>query len=101
VKDLGRDGGYGNIVLIDHGYGYESLYGHLVRTNVKIGQMIKRGDVIGFVGSTGASVGPHLHYEVTKNGQKVNPQNYFFMDLNPAEYEKMIAISANMGQSFD
>jgi hypothetical protein len=101
VKDLGRDGGYGNIVLIDHGYGYESLYGHLVRTNVKIGQMIKRGDVIGFVGSTGASVGPHLHYEVTKNGQKVNPQNYFFIDLNPAEYEKMIAISANMGQSFD
>jgi murein DD-endopeptidase MepM/ murein hydrolase activator NlpD len=101
VKDVGRDGGYGNIVLIDHGYGYESMYGHLVRTNVKVGQVIKRGDVIGFIGSTGASVGPHLHYEVTKNGQKVNPQNYFFMDLNPAEYEKMIAISANMGQSFD
>jgi murein DD-endopeptidase MepM/ murein hydrolase activator NlpD len=101
VKDVGRDGGYGNIVLIDHGYGYESMYGHLARTNVKVGQTIKRGDVIGFVGSTGASVGPHLHYEVTKNGQKVNPQNYFFMDLNPAEYEKMIAISANTGQSFD
>lgn len=101
VKDISRDGGYGNIVLIDHGYGYESLYGHLLRANVKVGQSINRGDVIGFVGSTGASTSPHLHYEVLKNGQKVNPQNYYFQDLNPAEYEKMISISTNMGQSFD
>jgi len=101
AKEVGRNAGYGNIVLIDHGYGYETLYGHLSRTNVTVGQTVKRGDVIGFVGSTGASVGPHLHYEVMKNGQKVNPQNYYFQDLNPAEYDKMISISTNMGQSFD
>ena len=101
VKEVGRNAGYGNIILIDHGYGYETLYGHLSRTNVKVGQTVNRGDVIGFVGSSGASVGPHLHYEVMKNGQKVNPQNYYFQDLNPAEYEKMISISTNMGQSFD
>jgi len=101
VKEVGREGGYGNTILIDHGYGYETLYGHLSRINVKVGQSINRGDIIGLVGSTGASVGPHLHYEVMKNGQKVNPQNYYFMDLNPAEYEKMISISSNMGQSFD
>ena len=101
VKEVGRESGYGNSVVIDHGYGYETMYGHLYKANVKVGQVIKRGDVIGFVGSTGASTSPHLHYEVMKNGQKVNPQNYYFQDLNPAEYEKMISISTNMGQSFD
>jgi murein DD-endopeptidase MepM/ murein hydrolase activator NlpD len=101
VKEIGRDGGYGNIVVIDHGYGYETLYGHLLRSRVTVGQTIKRGDVIGFIGSSGASTAPHLHYEVMKNGQKVNPQNYYFQDLNPLEYEKMISISTNMGQSFD
>ena len=101
VKEVDRNAGYGNIIVIDHGYGFETLYGHLSRTNVKIGQVIKRGDVIGFVGSTGASTAPHLHYEVMKNGQKVNPQNYYFQDLNPLEYEKMISISSNTGQSFD
>jgi len=101
VKEVDRNAGYGNIIVIDHGYGFETLYGHLSRTNVKVGQTIKRGDVIGFVGSTGASTAPHLHYEVMKNGQKVNPQNYYFQDLNPLEYEKMISISSNTGQSFD
>lgn len=101
VKEVGRNAGYGNVVLIDHGYGYETMYGHLSRTNVKIGQTVNRGDVIGFVGSSGASTAPHLHYEVMKNGQKVNPQNYYFQDLNPLEYEKMITISSNTGQSFD
>lgn len=101
VKEVGRNAGYGNIVLIDHGYGYETMYGHLSRTNVKVGQTVNRGDVIGFVGSSGASTAPHLHYEVMKNGQKVNPQNYYFQDLNPLEYEKMITISSNTGQSFD
>jgi len=101
VKEIGRDGGYGNIVVIDHGYGYETLYGHLLRSRVQVGQVINRGDVIGFIGSSGASTAPHLHYEVMKNGQKVNPQNYYFQDLNPLEYEKMISISTNMGQSFD
>lgn len=101
VKEAGRNAGYGNTIVVDHGYGYETLYGHLSRINVKVGQSINRGDVIGFVGSSGASTAPHLHYEVMKNGQKVNPQNYYFQDLNPLEYEKMISISSNTGQSFD
>ena len=101
VKEVGRNSGYGNAIVIDHGYGYETLYGHLSRINVQVGMVIKRGDVIGFIGSSGASTAPHLHYEVMKNGQKVNPQNYYFQDLNPAEYERMISISTNMGQSFD
>lgn len=101
VKEVGRNAGYGNIIVIDHGYGYETLYGHLSRTKVVVGQTIKRGDVIGLVGSSGASTAPHLHYEVMKNGQKVNPQNYYFQDLNPLEYEKMISISSNTGQTFD
>ncbi|GET33294.1 peptidase [Prolixibacter bellariivorans] len=93
--------GFGNHILIDHGYGFETLYAHLSAFNVKPGQKVKRGDVIGFVGSTGTSTAPHLHYEVHKNGKKVNPQNYYFLDLSPQEYEKMIEISSNMGQSFD
>jgi murein DD-endopeptidase MepM/ murein hydrolase activator NlpD len=101
VKEVGRNAGYGNTIIVDHGYGYETLYGHLSRINVKVGQTVNRGDVIGFVGSSGASTAPHLHYEVMKNGQKVNPQNYYFQDLNPLEYEKMISISSNTGQSFD
>jgi murein DD-endopeptidase MepM/ murein hydrolase activator NlpD len=101
VKSASREIGYGNTVVIDHGYGYETYYAHLSRLNVQVGQKVNRGDVIGFVGSTGTSTAPHLHYEVSKNGQKVNPQNYYFQDLTPSEYEKMIAISSNMGQSFD
>lgn len=101
VKEVERNAGYGNIIVIDHGYGYETLYGHLSKSKVKIGQTINRGDIIGFVGNSGASTSPHLHYEVMKNGQKVNPQNYYFQDLNPLEYEKMISISSNTGQSFD
>jgi murein DD-endopeptidase MepM/ murein hydrolase activator NlpD len=101
VKEVGRNAGYGNTIVVDHGYGYETLYGHLSRLNVKVGQSVNRGDVIGFVGSSGASTAPHLHYEVMKNEQKVNPQNYYFQDLNPMEYEKMISISSNTGQSFD
>ncbi|WP_281351377.1 M23 family metallopeptidase [Prolixibacter denitrificans] len=93
--------GYGNHILISHGYGFETEYAHLSAFNVKPGQKVKRGDVIGFVGSTGTSTAPHLHYEVHKNGKKVNPQNYYFLDLSPQEYEKMIEISSNMGQSFD
>jgi murein DD-endopeptidase MepM/ murein hydrolase activator NlpD len=93
--------GFGNHITIDHGYGFETLYAHLSVFNVKAGQKVKRGDIIGYVGSTGTSTAPHLHYEVHKNGKKVNPQNYYFLDLSPQEYEKMIEISSNMGQSFD
>jgi len=101
VKSAERESGYGNTIVIDHGFGYETYYAHLSRINVKVGQKVNRGDVIGYVGSTGTSTAPHLHYEVSKNGVKVNPQNYYFQDLTPDEYEKMIAISSNMGQSFD
>ncbi len=101
VKSASRETGYGNTVVIDHGFGYETYYAHLSRINVQVGQKVNRGDIIGFVGSTGTSTAPHLHYEVSKNGVKVNPQNYYFQDLSPLEYEKMISISSNMGQSFD
>lgn len=101
VKSAEKEAGYGNCIVIDHGYGYETFYAHLSKLKVKAGQKINRGDIIGLVGNTGTSTAPHLHYEVSKNGQKVNPQNYYFQDLSPAEYEKMIAISSNMGQSFD
>ncbi len=93
--------GYGKKVIIDHGYGYKTLYAHLNGFNIRRGQKVKRGDVIGFVGSTGLSTAPHLHYEVHKDGKAVNPIHYYFNDLNAEEYERMIFISSNSGQSFD
>lgn len=93
--------GYGNKIVIDHGYGYRTLYGHLDSFNVKKGQKVKRGDVIAFVGNTGVSTAPHLHYEVRQNDKLVNPLNFYFNDLSPDEYERMIEISLNSGQSFD
>jgi len=93
--------GYGNHVVIDHGYGYKTLYAHMKKYSVKKGQKVKRGEVIGYVGSTGTSVAPHLHYEVHKDGRKINPVNFYFNDLNPEEYEKMLEISSQNNQSFD
>ncbi len=93
--------GYGNKMVINHGFGYKTLYGHMNAFNVKKGQKVKRGDIIGFVGNTGLSSGPHLHYEVILNDKKVNPVNYYFNDLSPTEYETMIDISQKSGQSFD
>ena len=93
--------GYGNSIVIDHGYGFKTLYGHLSAFNVKKGQKVKRGDVIGFVGNTGLSTAPHLHYEVIRDGVKVNPVNYFFNDLTADEYSRMIELSMRPGQSFD
>jgi murein DD-endopeptidase MepM/ murein hydrolase activator NlpD len=93
--------GYGNSIVINHGFGYKTLYGHLNSFNVKQGQEIHRGDVIGYVGSTGLSTAPHLHYEISKNGEKVNPVNYYFNDLSASEYEKMIELSIKSGQTFD
>jgi murein DD-endopeptidase MepM/ murein hydrolase activator NlpD len=91
----------GNHIVIDHGFGYQTVYGHLDRFNVREGQKIKRGDIIGFVGSTGLSTAPHLHYEVKINGLNVDPAFYFFNDLTPDEYASMIEISSKSGQSFD
>ncbi len=93
--------GYGNIVKIDHGYGYQTFYAHMDRFIVKRGQKVKRGDIIGFVGSTGTSTAPHLHYEVIKNKRKVNPVNYYFNDLTPEEYDIMIKLASQENQSFD
>ena len=93
--------GMGNYIVISHGFGYSSLYAHLDRFNVRPGQKVGRGDVIGFVGNTGMSVAPHLHYEIKLNGNNVDPVNYFFNDLSPAEYEEMIEIASRTGQSFD
>lgn len=93
--------GYGNRIEINHGYGYSTLYAHLSRYAVKAGQKVNRGDLIGYVGNTGASTGPHLHYEVIKNNEKVNPVNYFYNDLSPAEYATMMDLSSKATQSFD
>ncbi len=87
-------GGYGNCVRINHGYGYLTLYGHMSKMNVRPGQKVKRGDVIGFVGSTGLSTSPHLHYEVRINGKWVNPVNFYHNDLTDEEYDEMIKMSS-------
>ncbi|MGE0018351.1 MAG: M23 family metallopeptidase [Draconibacterium sp.] len=91
----------GHYVKINHGWGYETVYAHLSKYNVKQGQEVKRGDIIGYVGNTGASTAPHLHYEVHKDGQRVNPALYYFKDLSAEEFDKMIAISSNIGQTLD
>ena len=101
VIQAGWEQGFGNCIKIDHGYGYETLYAHLSEFKVEPGQIVKRGEVIGLIGDTGKSTGPHLHYEVHYRGQVVNPQNYYFLDLTPEEYDKMIQLSANSGQMFD
>ncbi len=94
--------GLGNHIIIDHGYGYQTVYAHLNDfNNLWVGKKVKRGDVIGFVGSTGLSTAPHLHYEVHLNGKKVDPANYYFNDLSPEEYERMIELAMRSGQSFD
>jgi len=93
--------GYGNHVEINHGYGYETLYGHMVRVKVKVGQMVKRGEVIGWVGSTGKSTGPHLHYEVHKGGRSIDPIYFFYNDLTPEQYQHILKLAASSNQSFD
>ncbi|MFP3860247.1 MAG: M23 family metallopeptidase [Bacteroidales bacterium] len=93
--------GYGKHVVVNHDFGYKTLYAHLNDFNVRRGQRVKRGDVVGYVGSTGLSTAPHLHYEVEKDGSAVNPVHYYFNDLTPEQYEKMIVISSNSGQTFD
>ena len=93
--------GYGNHVIIDHGYGYKTLYAHMQKYIVKKGQKVTRGEVIGYVGNTGTSVAPHLHYEVIKDNKKINPANFYYNDLTPDEYERMLEISSQNNQSFD
>ena len=96
-----NEGGYGNHVIINHGYGYETLYGHMVRMKARVGKKIKRGEVIGYVGSTGKSTGPHCHYEVRKNGTPVDPVYFFYNDLTPEQYDRLLKLAAASNQSFD
>jgi murein DD-endopeptidase MepM/ murein hydrolase activator NlpD len=102
IKIAGRsDGGYGNHVVINHGYGYETLYGHMLRIKARRGQQVKRGDLIGYVGSTGKSTGPHCHYEVHKNGQKLDPVYFFYNDLSPQQFDQLLKRASASNQSFD
>jgi len=102
VKTAGfSDGGYGNYVVINHGYGYETLYGHMVRIKARSGQRVKRGEIIGYVGSTGKSTGPHCHYEVHKNGQKLDPVYFFYNDLSPQQFNQLLKRASASNQSFD
>jgi murein DD-endopeptidase MepM/ murein hydrolase activator NlpD len=94
-------GGYGRKILIDHGFGYKTLYGHCYKILVEPGQKVKRGEVIGLVGSTGLSAAPHLHYEVWVNNRPVDPINYYANDLSPEEYDKMINLLTTVDPSFD
>lgn len=101
VIAAGRGQGYGNRVKIDHGYGYISHYAHMSRIDVKVGQKVKRGEQIGLVGSTGASTGPHCHYEIIKNGTHINPIQFVSDGLTPKEYQQLVNAAQADGQSMD
>jgi murein DD-endopeptidase MepM/ murein hydrolase activator NlpD len=102
VRTAGNLGnGYGNHVIINHGYQYTTLYGHMFRIKVRQGQSVKRGEVIGYVGNTGKSTGPHLHYEVMKGGKHLDPIYFFYNDLTPEQYQQILKIASSRNQSFD
>lgn len=102
VKDAGfNTGGLGNRVVVSHGFSYETVYGHMVRIKARVGEMVKRGEVIGYVGNSGKSTGPHCHYEVHRNGIPVDPIYYFYNDLTPAQFDRILKLAAASNQSFD
>lgn len=101
IRADNRASGFGNHIRIDHGYGYTTVYAHLNDYNVRKGQKVKRGEVIGFVGNTGRSRGPHLHYEVWLNKEKLNPVNFYYGELSPEEFSTIIQMSSQPNQSFD
>lgn len=101
VEKAEFEGGYGNHITINHGYGYKTLYGHMNDMRVRKGQKVKRGELIGSVGSTGFSTAPHVHYEVLYNGEHVNPVFYFFKDLTANEYEKVLELASKPTQSLE
>ena len=96
-----RSSGYGKHIRIDHGYGYVSLYAHLSKYKVRRGQKVKRGDIIGYVGNSGRSIGPHLHYEILKDNKKINPLNFYYGNLSAQEYEALLTQSNQENQSMD
>ena len=93
--------GFGNHIIIDHGNGYETLYGHMVKSKAVLGTQVLRGELIGWVGSTGKSTGPHCHYEVHKNGEAVDPIYYFYNDLSPAQFDRLVQLVKTSNQSID
>ena len=101
VDFVGWRQGYGNCVIINHGYNYQTLYAHLSSALVYVGQKVHRGDVIALSGNTGKSTGPHVHYEVRYKGQPLDPRNFYFQDLSPEEYDKMVQMSNNFGHMLD
>lgn len=101
VIKVGWQTGYGKTIVIDHGFGYQTVYAHLNDYHTKVGKEVMRGEVIGFVGNTGRSTGPHLHYEVHVKGRVVNPVNFYFMDLSAEDYDRMIQMAANHGKMMD
>ncbi len=96
-----NSGGYGNKIMINHGYSYETVYAHLSKIKVKVGQRVKRGEIIGLMGNTGKSTAPHCHYEVHKAGVPMNPIYFFFNDITPAEYQAMLEMSSKPSQTLD
>lgn len=101
VSFAGWKQGYGNCVIINHDFGYETLYAHMYKILVRPGQRVNRGEVIGLVGNTGKSTGPHCHYEVHYKNKVVDPRNYYFQDLSPEDYDRMVQMSNNFGQMMD
>lgn len=101
IRADNRSSGFGKHVRIDHGFGYVTLYAHMSKYNVKKGQKVKRGDIIGFVGNTGRSKGAHLHYEVRYNKNAINPINFYYGDLSPEEFKEMLKNASQEGQSYD
>jgi len=102
IKDAGfNTGGYGNRVVVNHGFGYETLYAHMVRIKARVGTRVKRGEVIGYVGTSGKSTGPHLHYEVHKNGTQLDTIYFFYNDLTPAQFDRILKLAAASNQTFD
>ena len=101
VREVRYNGSYGNMIRVDHGYGYQTLYAHLSKFRVKVGQALKRGDQIGDVGNTGKSTAPHLHYEVHYKGKKINPIHFFFHDLTQEEFAELLKRASVENQSLE
>jgi murein DD-endopeptidase MepM/ murein hydrolase activator NlpD len=101
IERTNRSGGFGNLIILDHGFGIETYYAHLSEFNVRTNQKVLRGEIIGFVGNTGKSTGPHLHYEVRRNGAPVNPINYYYNDLTSEDYSIMLNKASQENQSLD
>ena len=101
VSFIGSKGGYGKLIEIKHSEDYSTRYAHLSKFNVRRGQKVKRGDIIGYVGNSGRSVGPHLHYEIFKDNKKINPLNFYYGNLSPKEFEALLTQSKQENQSMD